>query len=87
MLIKDDQEPIAIIGAACRLSGEVSSLGTLWDMISNARTGHCKVPEDRWDGDKLFHPDPDRKGTVSSIDIPTSQRAESLTHGVIIDGC
>lgn len=65
MKMQDDQELIAIIGAACRLSGEVSSLGTLRDMISNARMGHCKVPEDRWDADKLFHPDRDRKSIVS----------------------
>ena len=32
----DKQEPIAIIGAACRLPGEVSSLGNLWDMINAA---------------------------------------------------
>lgn len=87
MLIKDDQEPIAIIGAACRLSGEVSSLGTLWDMISNAKTGHCKVPEDRWDGDKLYHPDPDRKGTVSTFGTPTSRHEASLIHSYMTDGC
>jgi acyl transferase domain-containing protein len=63
----DKQEAIAIIGAACRLPGQVSNLGNLWDMISNARTGHCKVPEDRWDADLLYHPDPDRKGTVSDL--------------------
>lgn len=61
----DKQEPIAIIGAACRLPGEVTSLGSLWDMISNARTGHGKIPSDRWDADVLHHPDQDRKGSVS----------------------
>lgn len=61
----DKQEPIAIIGAACRLAGEVSSLGDLWEMISNVKTGHCKVPTDRWDADTWHHPDPDRKGGVS----------------------
>ncbi|ROT35062.1 ketoacyl-synt-domain-containing protein [Sodiomyces alkalinus F11] len=61
----DDQEPIAIIGMACRLPGDTSSLGDLWDMISHARTGHGKVPADRWDADILHHPDPDRKGGIS----------------------
>ncbi|KAF9630952.1 hypothetical protein BFW01_g1824 [Lasiodiplodia theobromae] len=61
----DKQEPIAIIGAACRLPGQASSLGSLWDMISNARTGHGKVPADRWDGDIWHHPDPDRKGGIA----------------------
>ncbi|KAL2755347.1 hypothetical protein ACRALDRAFT_1033350 [Sodiomyces alcalophilus JCM 7366] len=61
----DSQEPIAIVGMACRLPGEISSLGDLWDMISNSRTGHGKVPSDRWDADTWYHPDPDRKGGIS----------------------
>ncbi|ATY65339.1 Beta-ketoacyl synthase [Cordyceps militaris] len=65
MMIPDDQEPIAIIGTACRFSGQVSSLPTLWDQISNVKTGHCKVPSSRWDADLLHHPDPDRKGTMA----------------------
>ncbi|KAK3987244.1 putative polyketide synthase [Cladorrhinum sp. PSN332] len=60
-----DQEPIAVIGAACRLPGEVSSLGNLWDMISKVKTGHCKIPSDRWDADVWHHPDPDRKGGIA----------------------
>ncbi|KAF2839930.1 ketoacyl-synt-domain-containing protein [Patellaria atrata CBS 101060] len=61
----DKQEPIAIIGAACRLPGEVSSLGNLWDMVSHEKTGHCKVPADRWDADVWHHPDADRKGSIA----------------------
>ncbi|KAM3564383.1 hypothetical protein ARSEF4850_001893 [Beauveria asiatica] len=66
MMIPDDQDPIAIIGTACRFSGQVSSLPTLRNMISNVKTGHCKVPSSRWDADLLHHPDPDRKGTVGT---------------------
>ncbi|KAJ4859016.1 KR domain-containing protein [Trichoderma breve] len=65
MFPQDKQEPIAIIGAACRLPGQVSALGDLWDMISKEKTGHCKVPEDRWNGDLWHHPDPDRKGGLA----------------------
>lgn len=60
-------EPIAIVGAACRLAGEASSLYGLWDMMQNARTAHAKVPEERWHADAWYHPDPDRKGSVSQI--------------------
>ncbi|KAK2028328.1 PKSN polyketide synthase for alternapyrone biosynthesis protein [Colletotrichum zoysiae] len=59
-----EQEPIAIIGAACRFAGEAKSLGGLWDMISHGRNGHGKVPPSRWDADAWYHPDPDRKGSV-----------------------
>ncbi|KAF6827552.1 pksn polyketide synthase for alternapyrone biosynthesis [Colletotrichum plurivorum] len=60
-----DQEPIAIIGAACRLPGEAASLSKLWDMISHGKSGHGKVPSSRWDADAWYHPDPDRKGAIS----------------------
>ncbi|KAI1827688.1 lovastatin nonaketide synthase [Xylaria intraflava] len=59
-------EPIAIIGAACRLPGEASSLGGLWDMMKNSRTAHARVPKDRWNADAFYHPDPDRKGTLTT---------------------
>ncbi|KAI0204323.1 PKSN polyketide synthase for alternapyrone biosynthesis [Astrocystis sublimbata] len=62
----DKQEPIAIVGTACRFAGEASSMGSLWDMISNVRTGHGPVPSDRWDSKVWHHPDPDRKGGIST---------------------
>ncbi|KAL3442886.1 hypothetical protein BJX65DRAFT_312346 [Aspergillus insuetus] len=61
----DKQEPIAIIGAACRFAGGASSLESLWDMISKVKTGHGAVPNDRWDSKMWHHPDPDRKGGIS----------------------
>ncbi|KXX75271.1 Lovastatin diketide synthase LovF [Madurella mycetomatis] len=61
----DKQEPIAIVGAACRFAGEASSLDSLWDMISKVRTGHGPVPGDRWDSNHWHHPDPNRKGGIS----------------------
>jgi len=62
----DKQEPIAIVGAACRFAGEASSLDSLWDMISKVKTGHCPVPSDRWDSNNWYHPDPNRKGGIST---------------------
>ncbi|KAJ5300725.1 uncharacterized protein N7443_005727 [Penicillium atrosanguineum] len=61
----DKQEPIAIVGAACRFAGEASSLGSLWNMISKVKAGHGPVPSDRWDSNMWHHPDPDRKGGIS----------------------
>lgn len=57
-------EPIAIVGIACRLSGEANSLDGLWNMMSSSRSGHGEVPSDRWDADAWYHPDLDRKGSV-----------------------
>ena len=63
---QDKQEPIAIVGAACRFAGEASSLDSLWNMISKVKTGHCPVPSTRWDSSRWYHPDPDRKGGIAA---------------------
>ncbi|QPH03004.1 hypothetical protein C2857_007224 [Epichloe festucae Fl1] len=60
----EKQEPIAIVGVGFRFAGGVSSLGSLWDMISKVKTGHGPVPSDRWNSDVWHHPDPDRKGGI-----------------------
>nr|AZO92742.1 RifE [Micromonospora okii] len=57
-------EPIAIVGMACRLPGGVENPDDLWRMVFEGREGVSPFPEDRgWDLDGLFDPDPDRRGT------------------------
>nr|AXL05514.1 polyketide synthase [uncultured bacterium] len=57
-------EPIAIVGMACRLPGGVTGPDDLWRMVFEGREGMSSFPEDRgWDLDGLFDPDPDRPGT------------------------
>nr|ALQ32965.1 putative polyketide synthase [Fusarium scirpi] len=65
LLNSDKQEPIAIVGVGFRFAGRVSSMGSLWDMISKVKTGHGPVPSDRWNSDVWHHPDADRKGGIS----------------------
>ncbi|WP_341874624.1 type I polyketide synthase, partial [Salinispora arenicola] len=60
----DPDEPIAIVGMACRLPGGVTNPDDLWRMVYDGRDGMSPFPEDRgWDLDGLFDPDPDRPGT------------------------
>ncbi|MEW1605643.1 type I polyketide synthase, partial [Streptomyces sp. NPDC093808] len=59
-----EREPIAIIGAACRYPGGVSSPEQLWELVSSGGDGIAPFPEDRgWDLTRLHHPDPDQQGT------------------------
>ncbi|MFL6123590.1 SDR family NAD(P)-dependent oxidoreductase [Actinophytocola sp.] len=57
-------EPIAIVGMACRYPGAVSTPDDLWDMLTAGRDGVTGFPTDRgWHLDTLFDPDPDHHGT------------------------
>ncbi|PYI01585.1 polyketide synthase [Aspergillus sclerotiicarbonarius CBS 121057] len=59
-------EPIAVVGMACRLPGNVSSPSQLWDFLIENKSGHCHVPKDRYNADAFYHPDAERPGCINS---------------------
>ena len=57
-------EPIAIVGMAIRFPREIDSLEAFWDMLVAGRSAWSKIPDDRFNVDAFYHPNPDRIDAV-----------------------
>ncbi len=60
------QEPIAIVGMACRFPGGANDLASYWRLLSSGEEGISEVPPDRWDIDAYYDPDPDAPDKMST---------------------
>ena len=59
-------EPIAIIGMACRFPGGADSPEAFWQLLRDGQDAIREVPKERWDVDAYYDPDPAAPGKMSS---------------------
>ncbi|MGP3938830.1 SDR family NAD(P)-dependent oxidoreductase [Streptomyces sp. 6N106] len=59
---QDEAEPIAVVGAACRLPGGIRDLDGLWEALEQGRDLVGEVPADRFDARLFTDPAVPRRG-------------------------
>ncbi|KAL9110633.1 MAG: hypothetical protein Q9227_004810 [Pyrenula ochraceoflavens] len=59
--------PLAVIGMACRLPGDVTSPAGLWELCARKRSGWSKIPADRFNAEAFYHPNPQKLGSFNNI--------------------
>ena len=61
--MSSSNEPIAVIGSGCRFPGGVKSPSQLWDLLKDAPDVAKRIPIDRFNLDRYYHPDGSHHGT------------------------
>ncbi|CAK3779972.1 probable polyketide synthase [Lecanosticta acicola] len=64
--VRPMQEPIAIVGSACRFPGGASSPSKLWGLLKEPRDVVQEVPPSRFDSKAFYHPDPLYHGSTNA---------------------
>jgi acyl transferase domain-containing protein/acyl carrier protein len=63
-LERQKTEPIAIVGMGCRFPGGVTDSESYWRLLCNGVDAVTEIPEDRWDVDAYYDPDPNTPGKM-----------------------
>ncbi|WP_195893128.1 beta-ketoacyl synthase N-terminal-like domain-containing protein, partial [Serratia marcescens] len=74
------EEPIAIIGSACRLPGEVYSPEEFWQMLLAGTDCVSDIPASRFDIDEVYDPDPNAVGRSYTRRGAFMSKAESFDY-------
>ena len=58
--------PLAVIGMACRLPGDVTTPAELWELCSRSRSGWSEIPKNRFNAEGFYHPNSQKIGAFNS---------------------
>ncbi|OKL60321.1 hypothetical protein UA08_04451 [Talaromyces atroroseus] len=61
--IKEANEPIAVVGSACRFPGSLNTPSMLWDFLCKPHDLLTKISNERFNPDAFYHPDGMHHGT------------------------
>ncbi|KFG78690.1 putative polyketide synthase [Metarhizium anisopliae] len=56
-------DPIAIVGSACRFSGSLDTPSKLWEVLKEPKELLTKIPRNRFNVDAFYHPSGLHHGT------------------------
>ncbi len=65
-LERQQTEPIAIVGMACRFPGGANNPEAFWDLLRSGTDAVQEVPASRWSINDYFDPNPDAPGKMST---------------------
>ena len=57
-------EPIAIVGMGCRFPGHANTPEEFWQLLRDGVNGISDVPDNRWDVEAYYDPDPNAPGKM-----------------------
>jgi acyl transferase domain-containing protein/D-arabinose 1-dehydrogenase-like Zn-dependent alcohol dehydrogenase len=55
-------EPIAVVGMGLRFPGAAHDPDTFWELLTSGRDAIIEIPQERWDREAMFDPNPDAPG-------------------------
>ncbi|KAH6869498.1 polyketide synthetase [Thelonectria olida] len=58
------REPIAVVGSGFRFPGSSNNPSKLWELLLKPRDLLSRIPENRFNTDSFYHPDPSHHGTT-----------------------
>lgn len=76
----DFVEPIAVVGFSFKFPRDADTTDSFWNMLMERRSTATKFPKDRISASSLYHPDPNRRGTVS---IPALDNWDTSLNSVV----